>query len=163
MLIMPRAFNHKPSGKSAKLRPSPRRLKNGGTKLFNNRINPISVMFNPRHALLLRQRRILCPRNSRGIDTQRMRHSSQSRTRTRTSRDREMAANWPQTRTGQNRGLTMNLARPRTRTRTRPGHELDLAATTTAPQTGRGRGLDKERPFYLKIIFINTPPFYVRL
>ena len=86
-----------------------------------------------------------------------------SRTRTRTSRDRELAANWPQTRTEQNCGLTMNLARPRTWTRTRPGHELDLAATTTSPQTGRERGLAKERPFYLKIIFINSPPFYVRI
>jgi hypothetical protein len=163
MLIMPRASNHKPSGKSATLRTSPSRLKTGGTKFFNNRINPISVMFNPRHALLLRPRRILCPRNSRGIDAQRMRHSPLSWTRTRTGRDRELPANLPQTRTGQNCGLALTSARPRTQTRTRPGHELDLAATTTSPQTGRGRELDNERPYYLKIIFINTPPFYVRI
>src|ERR1035438_7860046 len=70
VLIMPRASNHKPSGKSPKLRPSPRRLKTGGTKFFNNRIKPISIMFNPRHVLLLRQRRILCPRSSRGKDAE---------------------------------------------------------------------------------------------
>jgi hypothetical protein len=145
------------------LRPSPRRLKTGGTKYFNNRITPISVMFNPRHALLLRQRRILCPRNSRGIDTQRMLHSPQSRTRTRTGCDRKLAPNWPQTRTRQNFGPAVTSARPRTQPRTRPGHKLELAATTTTPQTGRGRGLDKARPFYLKIIFIYTAPFYVRI
>ena len=125
MLIMPRASNHKPSGKSATLRTSPSRLKTGGTKFYNNRINPISFMFNPRHALLLRQRRILCPRNSRGIDAQWMRHSPLSWTRTRTGRDRELPANWPQTRTGQNCGLALTSARPRTQTRTRPEHELD--------------------------------------
>ena len=40
---------------------------------------------------------------------------------------------------------------------------VDLAATTTAQQTGRGRGLVKARPFYLKILFIHTAPFYVRI
>jgi hypothetical protein len=163
MLVMPRASNHKPSGKSATLRTSPSRLKTGGTKFFNNRINPISVMFNPRHALLLRQRRILCPRNSRGIDAQWMRHSPQSRTRTRPSRDRELDANWTETRTGQDFRLVLTLTSPRTQMRNRPGHELDLAATTTTPQTDRRRGLDKTRPYYLKIIFIHIAPFYVRI
>jgi hypothetical protein len=86
-----------------------------------------------------------------------------SRTRTRTGRDRDLSANWPQTRTGQNCGLALTSARPRTQTRPRPGQELDLAATTTAQQTGRGRGLVKARPFYLKILFIHTAPFYVRI
>ena len=133
--------------------------------IFTSRCTRLSLIyiFIHGHALLLRQRRILRPRNSRGIDTQRMRHSPQSRTRTRTSRDRELAANWPQTRTGQNCGLALNLARTPTQTRTRPGHKLKLAATTTSPQAGHGRGLDKERPFYLKSIFINTPTFYVRI
>ena len=45
-------------------------VKTGGTKFFNNRIKPISVMFNPRHALLLRQRRILCPRSGCGKDAE---------------------------------------------------------------------------------------------
>ena len=160
---MPRASNHKPSGKSAKLRPSPRRLKTGGTKYFNNQIKPISVMFNPRHALLLRQRRFLCPRNSRGIDAQWMRHSPQSRTRTRPGRDRELDANWPETRTGQDFGPILTLTSPRTQMRTRSGHEFDLAATTTTPQTDRRRGQDKGGPYHLKIIFIHTAPFYVRI
>ena len=85
------------------------------------------------------------------------------RTRTRTGRDRELATNWPQTRTRQNCGLAVTSARPRTQTRTWPGQGLELAATATTPQTGRGRGLDKERPFYLKILFIHSAPFYVRI
>ena len=60
---MPRASIHKPSGKSATLRTSPSRLKTGGTKFFNNRIKPISVMFNPRHALLLDESRFPIPRH----------------------------------------------------------------------------------------------------
>src|ERR1022692_4698931 len=38
-------------------------VKTGGTKFFNNRIKPISVMFNPRHALLLDESRFPIPRH----------------------------------------------------------------------------------------------------
>jgi hypothetical protein len=38
-MMMPRASNHKPPGKSAKLRPSSRRLKTGGTQILTTGLN----------------------------------------------------------------------------------------------------------------------------
>jgi hypothetical protein len=132
-------------------------------KLFNRRSNEIFVMFYPKVSPTPSPAKDFAaatwPQNRRAMNAP----WPLSRTRTRTGRDRELATNWPQTRTRQNCGLALNLARTRTQTRTRIGHKLDLAATTTTPQTGRGRELDKARPFYLKIIFIHTAPFYVRI
>ena len=49
---------------------SPRNWKAGGTKCSNSRVSAFLIMFKTGQALLLRQRRLFCPRNGRGLDAE---------------------------------------------------------------------------------------------
>ena len=91
---------------------SPRNWKRGGTNCCNNRASAFLIMFKTGQALLLRQRRVLRPRNGRGLDAKFPRYRPASRSCPWPVRDRVQTEASPHPRRDRGRVQSVTMSWP---------------------------------------------------